>query len=106
MSNFPLVKEIDWQDPCLAFEKLPQQGALFLDSASQTQQGRYSYAAFAPFKWFETSDNPFAELEQAFADYQLPHREGLPAFQGGLAGVFSYELGGFLERIPRAPKDD
>jgi para-aminobenzoate synthetase component 1 len=85
---------------------------IFFDSARfDSVLGRYSYLAAEPFEWLEIST---AELEktnantvraplarvgrrlQACATESLP---GIPPFQGGAAGLLSYDLHHALERV-------
>jgi para-aminobenzoate synthetase component 1 len=107
--QFPLVEELNECDPLAVFARVPREGALWLDSAASTsKQGRYSFIAFSPFKTLiskDTTDNPFDQLATLLAKYSLAPIAELPSFQGGIAGVFGYELGGYLEKLPRA-KDD
>ncbi len=45
-------------------------------------------------------------MKSILSDYRIPTLPGLPPFQGGAAGLFSYELGRSLERLPRPLRDD
>jgi para-aminobenzoate synthetase component 1 len=80
--------------------------ALFFDSALRDAHlGRYSFVAADPIAWWEATDNGgevFAALERVVADLRGASRPDLPPFQGGLAGMFGYELGGSFERVPKA----
>ncbi len=82
---------------------------VLFDSASRRPElGRYSFLAADPFEFEELSSvpyevDPFARLRewsQRFVSETLPE---LPPFQGGAAGLLSYELGGAWERLPRPP---
>lgn len=106
---FPLVEELPYSDPLTLFTRVPREGALWLDSAATSIQGRYSYIAFSPFEtlvYKNTEENPWEALTKRLATYSLPRLAELPPFQGGIAGVLGYELGGYLERLPRSPQDD
>jgi para-aminobenzoate synthetase component 1 len=88
---------------------------LFLDSALQSTAGRFSYVVVDPFAWL-TSDSgvirlngerlpaadPFAVLGQLLQRHELTIVPELPPFQGGVAGLFGYDLNRHLERIPAA----
>lgn len=105
---FPLVEELKNEDPLVVFNKVPREGALWLDSAATREQGRYSFIAFSPFAtliYQNTSDNPFDQLAALLMQYTLTPIAELPPFQGGIAGVFGYELGGYLEKLPKAKND-
>ncbi|HRE31009.1 MAG TPA: chorismate-binding protein, partial [Candidatus Berkiella sp.] len=109
MDHFPLVEELVFQEPLACFIRLPREGALWLDSAATSEQGRYSYIAFSPFQTIISKNelaNPWTVLEAVFARYSLTSLADLPPFQGGMAGVFGYELGGYLEKLPRSSIDD
>jgi para-aminobenzoate synthetase component 1 len=71
---------------------------LFLDSSERhSDRGRFSYVMADP-----------AEVDVAWdriGSLKMPTRDGLPPFQGGYAGLFSYDLGRWFERIP-APRQD
>jgi para-aminobenzoate synthetase component 1 len=91
---------------------------LFLDSARQDSQlGRYSYLASDPFDFVELSANEavalgspgrnvFRALAGRLAPFATERISGLPPFQGGLAGLFSYDLNRTLERIPSPQYDE
>lgn len=84
--------------------------AVFFDSAAQSSEyGRYSFVAADPFAWIERTDvdeDPLAEVARFAAGFPSATAPGLPPFQGGVAGLFGYELGRTLERVPRARIDD
>jgi para-aminobenzoate synthetase component 1 len=126
VTGFPLVHEFppgltiervlrglaDWPDP-----------VLFDTAQARPEVGRYSFFSADPVEFHEwrpparaagsgpalsatpTAD-PLAGLAQAFSTWQTPAVPGLPPFQGGVAGVLGYELGGAWERIPPAAIDD
>jgi para-aminobenzoate synthetase component I len=99
------------RDAFVRLSHLPH--CMFLDSALRDPQlGRYSFIAADPFEYHtaEPDDHSawsrLAERLRTFCD--LPTSVGdqmLPPFQGGAAGLFSYDLGRSLERLPR-PKFD
>lgn len=83
---------------------------VYLDSSINTQSseghslGRYSFLAAEPIEWYELRTDcrkPFAPLREAVARYPASRLPGLPPFQGGLAGLFSYDLNRSLEPIQR-----
>jgi para-aminobenzoate synthetase component 1 len=79
-------------------------GCVFFDSALRHPElGRYSFLAADPFDFVEinaSTENVFPRLEQRLAPFRQPLLPGLPPFQGGLAGCFSYDLNRTLENIP------
>jgi para-aminobenzoate synthetase component 1 len=83
---------------------------LLLESATPSEQrGRYSYLTADPWRVLRSkggSEDPFGLLASTLASYQVPAEPGLPPFQGGVAGLLSYDLCHHLERLPSPPFDD
>lgn len=83
---------------------------LFLDSAMEDSRlGRYSFVTADPFDWLEvTPEGPdaLAELARRLAAFPAKPAAGLPPFQGGAAGLLSYDLGRQLERLPKPRFDE
>ncbi|MGQ9561955.1 MAG: aminodeoxychorismate synthase component I [Thermogutta sp.] len=114
--SLPLVAEIsysDWPRSLLVFCHLP--GTVYLDSAlSDCRLGRYSFLAADPFQsWVVPSDAPshlarevFCEIAATTRLYRQSCRPDLPPFQGGAAGLWSYELNRAFEDVPAASMDD
>lgn len=108
----PLVQRLervpDVTHALRAFSTLPR--VCLLESAKVLPElGRYSFLMADPFA-ISTCDridaNPFAEAESLLQKYTAKTIEGLPPFQGGAAGVLSYELGGCFEKIPVAKHNE
>jgi len=82
---------------------------LFLDSALRDPVlGRYSFLAAEPFDFLRLPVDgapAFAELAARLAQFKSETIAELPPFQGGAAGLFSYDLARQLERVP-APRFD
>ena len=76
----------------------------FLDSSMADRTlGRYSFIAADPFARIiagVAEADWAARLKSRLAAYRTASLPGLPPFQGGVAGLFSYELGRSLERLP------
>jgi para-aminobenzoate synthetase component 1 len=84
---------------------------VFFDSALRHPTlGRYSFLACDPFHWQTTAWNvggdPLGDLGARLASFTSPHVPELPPFQGGAAGLFGYELGRTLEKLPAARWDE
>lgn len=114
MGEFPLVQELlpppslesalracaHWPSPVLFDSALPR-GTL----------GRYSFLSADPRRFVCRSRlgygaDPFGALQEALDHCPADVAANLPPFQGGIAGVLGYELGGVWERIPEAPIDE
>ncbi len=113
-SSRPIVEELTppplIADALRAFAGWP--GMLLFDSALQHETlGRHSFLMANPVRTHlleeaEFGRDPFAPLRDELRSLQAAIVPGLPPFQGGYAGLLSYELGGCLERLPRAAADE
>ena len=103
----PLVCELPTgTTPTEVFRRLSdQRHCLFLDSAQRHPRlGRYSYVAADPFRFLTVPADGREALEpltHALAECPVRPIAGLPAFQGGAAGLLSYDLARSLEKVPR-----
>ncbi|MFL5329582.1 MAG: anthranilate synthase component I family protein [Gemmataceae bacterium] len=110
--DLPLIEELipppDPWETAKRLAGLPH--LLFLDSADRAinpnEFNRYSYAAADPVRWISgRTDDPepprISELAEILTDHKLANVPGLPPFQGGIAGLFGYELGHLFEKLPR-----
>lgn len=85
---------------------------LLLESAlERTHVGRYSFLTGDPYRVWELptvpcGQEPFAEIRAELASFPVTRIAELPPFQGGAAGLLSYELGGAWEKLPRAARDE
>ena len=94
-----------------ALGKLAARGhVLFLDSALRDPVlGRYSFLTAEPFEYFQLpadGSDGLEELSRRLSPYHSPTIADLPPFQGGAAGLFSYDLGRSLEKLPRPRFDE
>ncbi len=87
-------------------------GVVLFDSAARLGRlGRYSFLSADPFEQIEIDrvvfgDDPFESVRAASEQFRGEPIVGLPPFQGGVAGVLSYELGRAWERFPRSDVDE
>ncbi|MDF1742787.1 MAG: aminodeoxychorismate synthase component I [Gimesia sp.] len=114
MNQLPLVEELL---PCPEIEQLFLEFAcddslLLLESARQsTSVGRFSYLMCNPLTRVQIqkaqfSDDPFESFRHIHARHFVESIPGLPPFQGGFAGLLSYELGRCWEKFERARHDE
>ncbi len=54
----------------------------------------------------EVEDNPWSTLQSLLRRYRIERVPGLPSFQGGALGYWSYDLGRHLEHLPSWTNDD
>ena len=101
----PLALDLPWQDPLDAAHALAgAEWSLALVGRGSHPLARWSYLCAAPVRthlWREgDGGDPFAVPRAVLAGCALnPDPDGAP-FQGGWAGLVSYELGRAFERLP------
>ena len=111
-----LYQEIAYHDPFPMFSAFAhKKGSIFLDSAGT---GRYSFWAMDPLQTLTSKNgeinfqgktfegDPFLVLQESLKEFKLAPHTGLPPWQGGVAGYFSYDLCHHLETLPRPGQDD
>lgn len=104
----PLVERLDSSvttvDVFRRLSGLPH--VIFFDSAMRHRTlGRYSFIAADPVKWVSSGADGcdlLAQLTKEARALTTQPAPELPPFQGGWAGVFGYELGASLEKVPAA----
>jgi para-aminobenzoate synthetase component 1 len=112
----PLVEElVPCPDPWEVARKLAHlPHLLFLDSAEQhPERGRYSYVTadvglqhHIPARGYPPKNSLWV-LEEDWREHRTVTIPGLPPFQGGIAGLFGYELGrAFERRVPEPQLDE
>jgi para-aminobenzoate synthetase component 1 len=83
---------------------------VFLDSALRDPRlGRYSFVAADPFDYIEIPPDrgdPLRTLAERLRGLTACHHDDLPPFQGGAAGLLSYDLGRSLEKLPLPAWDE
>ena len=114
------VEEIAYAEPAEAFAALAGEPfAMLFDSALPSELlGRYAYIAALPSRTLTAKDgvvaldgrrfegDPFMVLRDELARTPRPTLSGPPAFQGGAAGYFGYDLCHHLEGLPAPATDD
>ncbi len=90
-------------------------GCLLFDSAKQMLDadkqplGRFSFLMADPFETIVQpvgAADPLSPIADLLARYQTPTIAGLPPMQGGVAGLFSYDLNRSFESLPAAKHDE
>lgn len=112
--TLPLVQELEsLPDVAETLRRFADwSNCVLFDSASQRPElGRYSFLTADPFEFEERQSvafgvDPFERLRGWSLRFQAETVPGLPPFQGGVAGLLSYELGGAWERLPRPEVDE
>ena len=110
---FRQLSPIDIQVALQRLSSLP--GCLLLESVQpvgtidRKPLGRYSFAMADPFKSVVVpveSPDPLAEIKSLLEEYATETIDGLPPMQGGVAGMFSYDLNRSFEKIGVAAHDE
>lgn len=86
-----------------------EKDSFILDSAmDKNKLGRYSFISSNPFKTLKyknSNENPLDFLQEELNKYKVENKTQLP-FIGGAVGYLSYDLGNYIEKLPRSAKDD
>ena len=86
-----------------------EKDSFILDSAMDKEKlGRYSFISSNPFKTLKyknTENNPLDYLQEELNKYKTVNNTHLP-FIGGAVGYLSYDLGNYIEKLPRTAIDD
>ena len=89
---------------CLLLESVKADGAI-----QSKPQGRYSFAMADPFESVVVpvgDQQPLAKVESLLKKYSAETIDGLPPMQGGVAGMFGYDLNRSFEKINAAEHDE
>jgi len=108
MTDRPYIISLTYCDPIEVFAEFAYDpAAVFLDSASHSGgRGRFAYIAADPYQVIRAAEcgDPFDELEAALKSICIHNDHRLPPFQGGAVGFFGYELGRYMEQLPKPKK--
>lgn len=119
----PAYKEILYSPPHLVYESLISPNSFLLESVKGPENiARYSFIGFDPYLTFKVKDgtvemntkdkravssaNPLARLKSLVDAYRQTPLKSLPPFQGGAVGLLSYDFVRYLEKLPKAARDD
>jgi para-aminobenzoate synthetase component I len=110
----PIVQELcpvpEVSDALRALRTWPD--LVLFDSALQRERlGRYSFLSARPIHSGTLQDatygaDPFAECRELAKQFDVDLVADLPPFQGGFAGVLSYDLGRCWEQLPNTTTDE
>lgn len=116
-SGVAVLELVPAPDAEVVFRRLAgRPNCLYLDSARRDPRlGRFSFVAADPFEFItlpatdRTSTNrpdAFTIVQRRLDHFTADTLSDLPPFQGGAAGLFSYDLAHDLERLPRPRFDE
>ena len=111
------VRDLPYRDPLIYLAAVAgRPGTLLFDSAAPNDpRSRYSYLCTDPVETITTPAHarhspdaaavtaaPLERLRARLRAWPQANDPDLPPFQGGAAGLFGYELGGYLEDLPES----
>ncbi len=119
----PVCREIPFRSPFDVYRRFRGRDTILLESGKGPERiGRYSFICIEPYLTFRakngaieisyggrrtiSSRHPLHRLRELVTCYRQDSVEGLPPFQGGAAGMFSYDFVQYLERLPADAIDD
>lgn len=119
----PLFKEIPFESPDIVYRKLRTANSFLLESVKgSSQTARYSFVGFEPYLTLQVKDGiigiefggkktvssrrPLSRLRELLNGYKQHPIAGLPPFQGGAVGMFTYDFVKYCEDLPHNAKDD
>jgi len=119
----PLFKEIPYRDPFDVYTKVYSRHSLLFESLKGPAHiSRYSFIGIEPYLTFTVKNGlvkidcmgkrtvscrkPLQRLRELVAVYPQIAVKGLPPFQGGAAGMLSYDFVRYLEKLPDTAVDD
>lgn len=86
-----------------------EKNSFILDSGMDEKKlGRYSLISSRPFdiiKLKNTNENPLDYLKDKLSKFKVENNTDLP-FVGGAVGYLSYDIGNYIEKLPRTATDD
>lgn len=120
---YPLYREIPYNLPRVVYPLFSGGGSFVFESIKGPEKiARFSFIGFEPalrikikngFIEIESEErvavsqcNPLKRLREILSGYKQMPVVFLPPFQGGLAGLLSYDFVHYLERLPRTTIDD
>lgn len=119
----PLAAEIAYHSPEALYPLFSGENSFLFESVKGPENiGRYSFLGFDPYMVLQakdgvvktrcmekeslSSEKPLKTLAGIMGRYLQMPLPGLPPFQGGAAGLLSYDFVHYLEKLPRTTFDD
>ena len=116
----PIVFEVSYESPSNVFSRFcDEPWSMLFESADGEREAygtnRFSYIVIDPFKTMvfknqqfyiddviQDNDDLLMRMKHEASQFQLTNHVGLSPFQGGVAGLLSYDLCHLYENIPRS----
>jgi anthranilate/para-aminobenzoate synthase component I len=119
----PVYEGIPFSPPYSLYERLASSNSFLFESVKGHEKiARYSFIGLEPCLIFKIkngnaeiesshrkiiqTENPLALMKTIMNSYCQENLESLPPFQGGFAGLISYDFLHYIETLPSNAKDD
>lgn len=119
----PVFREIPFRSPVAVYEKFKSVNSFLFESVKGSEHiARYSFIGIEPYLIVKIKDgiveidfdgrktlssrNPLQRLRELVNAYKQQPVKELPPFQGGAAGMLSYDFVHYFEKLPAAAIDD
>lgn len=119
----PLYENIPFLPPYSIYERIASSNSFIFESVKGHEKiARYSFIGFEPCMIFKIKNGiaeieslskkiiqtgkPLALMKTIMNHYRQKSFENLPPFQGGFAGIISYDFVQYIEKLPSNSKDD
>jgi anthranilate/para-aminobenzoate synthase component I len=119
----PLYSEFPFASPYVTYQSILSRNSFLLESVKGPEKiARYSFVGFDPCLIFKTKDGvveiessdkktlfslkPLYILKDLVCQYKQAPYDYLPPFQGGIAGLLSYDFVQYFEKLPVNTLDD
>jgi anthranilate/para-aminobenzoate synthase component I len=119
----PLYKEIPFENPDRVYRRLRSKNSFLFESVKGAEQtARYSFIGIEPYLILKVKDGiieiefegkktmssrrPLHRLRELLQGYRQHPVADLPPFQGGAAGMLTYDFVHYLEKLPKNAVDD
>jgi len=119
----PIYREIPYCSPAVLYPLLSGSNSFLFESVKGSEKiARYSFIGLEPYMILRVKDGvveiesegrrslstgkPLAKLAGILEGYNQIASPELPPFQGGAAGILSYDFVHYLERLPKTTPDD
>jgi len=119
----PLFREVSFHSPYEVYTTVRSKNSLLFESLKGPEHiSRYAFIGIEPYLTFKVKNGlveidcmgrktvsyrkPMQRLRELLSAYPQTEDKGLPPFQGGAAGMLSYDFVRYLEKLPETAEDD
>ena len=119
----PLYREVPFQGPFEVYMTVRSKNSLLFESLKGPEHiSRYAFIGIEPYLMYKVKNGlveidcrgrktvsyrkPLQRLRELLSAYPQTKVDELPPFQGGAAGMLSYDFVRYLEKLPETAEDD